>query len=1084
MRGDIAGRPTSDRARVGNRQLDDMGWDMHNAKLLLMVALLILTGSQVLADTTEPTIASVIVTPTVVAASDTVHVAVTATDDLGVAGVTADGLDIENTGGNLWEGDIAANPTIGTHTIAVVARDATGNTKADSSGSYRTAQVVGLRNDQVFSSTVAPALGQYLFQVWGKATFRDENTFTLNDGGSLSTWVICPGHGVCNDDYVSARGILDPSVPPAKLTNVQYRIHEQAPREQMTMADVTVGKDLQYAHNSCGLPYAVPMGTTLPVTIMTTDHSRVRLSKTIGGVGADSIVVNVAPGSASIPTFYVHGLDSSGVVDVIATAPGCLGKVFRATLAPSGFGIVTPGNFSTTAISGNTTLDVRSARLHPTTLAIQTWQRVRGGISVEVPVTSSDPAVGTIITSPIVFANGDNAVDALFDPAAAGTCKLTVGVPAGFSAPLSSREITATVTAADVVGMNETVGLDLQTTSTVRLEAAPPSPVDITVTVADPSKATVTIDPLVEGTGSVTFAGVSSTASQTFYVQGRGLGSTTMTLSAPGYSATTYTIDIKPSGFVIVVPSAINTTSFSSNTAIDIRPAYLREDTLAYQSYQRLRGGKTVEVTVTSSDPAVGVMTPATITFTPNTLSLNPGFDPIGPGTATVSVMPPADFSTPSSARQITATVTASDVLSGNETVGMDLQTTGSVHLEAAPPSPVDMTVTVADQSIATLATVATAEGSASVTFAGISTVSAKTFYVQGRSLGTTTMTCSAPGYSPMTYTITVVPSGFYIYSPGASHRTTLFSANTSITIRSARLNPTSLAIESVQAVRGGKNVSVEVTSSGPAVGAIVNSPITFGANVNSVNTSFDALTLGETTVAAETPAGFATPSQQTQTLISVEAPIINGQNETVGRDLQGTSTVSLEAAPPSPVTITVTVTDPTKATITTDPAVAGSGSITFTNVGNTASKSFYVQGRAIGTTTITSTAPGYADSSRTVTIDPSGFTIYNVGSITTTAGAANTTLQIRSARLNPSTFSFAVSMPVRGGLSVDVHVVSSDTSVGTITTSPLTFGANVQSVNTAFDPLTAGLTAVSVEPPAGFSTPTTSRVINATVNP
>lgn len=130
---------------------------MRNGMLLLIAALMVMAGVQALADTTAPTISSVVVTPTVVASWDTVHVAVTVTDDVGVASVTADGLDLENTGGDIWEGEIAANPSIGMHSVAVVAQDAAENSSTDSSGSYRTAQVLGLRNDQAFYSAVASA---------------------------------------------------------------------------------------------------------------------------------------------------------------------------------------------------------------------------------------------------------------------------------------------------------------------------------------------------------------------------------------------------------------------------------------------------------------------------------------------------------------------------------------------------------------------------------------------------------------------------------------------------------------------------------------------------------------------------------------------------------------------------------------------------------------------------------------------------------------------------------------------------------------------------------------------------------------
>ena len=61
---------------------------MRNQIFLLTTALIVMACGQALADTTAPTISSVVVTPAVVASWDTVHVAVTVTDDTGVANVT------------------------------------------------------------------------------------------------------------------------------------------------------------------------------------------------------------------------------------------------------------------------------------------------------------------------------------------------------------------------------------------------------------------------------------------------------------------------------------------------------------------------------------------------------------------------------------------------------------------------------------------------------------------------------------------------------------------------------------------------------------------------------------------------------------------------------------------------------------------------------------------------------------------------------------------------------------------------------------------------------------------------------------
>jgi len=61
----------------------------------------------------------------------------------------------------------------------------------------------------------------------------------------------------------------------------------------------------------------------------------------------------------------------------------------------------------------------------------------------------------------------------------------------------------------------------------------------------------------------------------------------------------------------------------------------------------------------------------------------------------------------------------------------------------------------------------------------------------------------------------------------------------------------------------------------------------------------------------------------------------------------------------------------------------------------------------------------------------------------------------------------------VRPGLpgAVNVEVASSSPAVGTITTSPLAFNANVTSQTTQFDPQAAGVTTISVTTPTRFDT-------------
>jgi hypothetical protein len=163
---------------------------------------------------------------------------------------------------------------------------------------------------------------------------------------------------------------------------------------------------------------------------------------------------------------------------------------------------------------------------------------------------------------------------------------------------------------------------------------------------------------------------------------------------------------------------------------------------------------------------------------------------------------------------------------------------------------------------------------------------------------------------------------------------------------------------------------------------------------------------------------------------------------------------------------------------------VAGGTSLTLTNVTTTTVGTIFAQGRGLGNTTITVTAPGYTNGVSNVTVDPSGF-ILNMSNITTTAGAANTTLRVDAARLTPGTLNYVTSQPLRGGLTVNVPVTSSNTAVGTIVGSPAVFNpGDTVNFGTAFDPAAAGTSTVGIATPAGFSTPSNLQLITATVNP
>jgi hypothetical protein len=129
--------------------------------------------------------------------------------------------------------------------------------------------------------------------------------------------------------------------------------------------------------------------------------------------------------------------------------------------------------------------------------------------------------------------------------------------------------------------------------------------------------------------------------------------------------------------------------------------------------------------------------------------------------------------------------------------------------------------------------------------------------------------------------------------------------------------------------------------------------------------------------------------------------------------------------------------------------------------------------------------APGYNDATSNITVNPSGFVLLSQN-FTTNASAQNTPLTVAAALLDPTFLNFSQEQELRGGLGqVSVALTSSNTGVGTIANTPAVLtGGQSRSTAAAFDPAGAGTATITITAPAGFSTPSNSQHITATVNP
>lgn len=891
-------------------------------------------------------------------------------------------------------------------------------------------------------------------------------TVSVASGSSVATAVVT-GKLVAGSTTItaSATGYTSGSV----VVNVS--VHA------LTVPNVTVGKNLQ-ASSTVTLSAAATAAVT--VTITSPDTSKVLVSSSATAKGSGSATATVGTGGTTSTAVYIQALTDSGSVTLTAKAPGYTDTTFTVSLAPSGFIIKngTLGSLNTTTNAADTTLTVYPAYLEAGTLNVVDTQSVRAGMgTVTVKLGDSSTAVGTITPTSITFQDGQLSGTTVFHPLTTGNTDISVTEPSGFSTPAQFQKVPVTVGQPTITLNSVKVGKDLQTQDTVYLSApAPTGGVDVTVTSSDPSKVVLSTSPTTAGTANVTVhvnAGVQGLP--VFYVQGLSdTGGATLTATATNFTDGTADVGLMPSGFLIS-SGDINSGS-SGDSSIALTTSVLQPVTFAPAGIvQAMRpGAGPVSITLNNSNAAVGtVSTP--VTFNANEQTATATFHPLASGSTTISLVTPAGFSTPSQYQSITASVGLPGLSTQTAiSVGNNLQISNLVTLGSTPANPVSVTITSNAASIAGISSDPTQPGSGTVTFSSV-TGSTPRFYIQGISQGTTTLTVSAPGYTSTSIHVAVNPSGFIFGSP--SFRVSA-NTDTTVTVAPAMLDGVNLSFVALQPLRGGLSEQIALSSDNPAAGTIT-SPVSFAANQSTGTATFHAVADGSSNITLAQPSGFSTPTTYATITASVGLPGLTTTTAmTIGKDLQLMNQVTLGVKPTSAVAVTITSSSASVASISADPTLAGSGSVTFSNItGST--PAFYVQGLSVGTTTLTVSASGYNNATINVTVKPSGFVVTSTG-FTTSVGT-DTGVGIASALLDTTTLIPLGVQPIRGGLTVSVPVTSSSTATGTVA-SPISFTGNQGAGGTIFHPVATGTTNITVGTPTGFSTPSANTSITATV--
>jgi hypothetical protein len=253
--------------------------------------------------------------------------------------------------------------------------------------------------------------------------------------------------------------------PSLKVPATQNAVFATVKQAGMAVADdLILGQHLQ-------LPVALSLGEPAPeggvtVTLTSADPKNLILSTDPNEVGKESLEIRIPAGTVTVP-YYLQALGRSGAVSHTATASGYSSRTGTITLAPSGVILSldkhgppdraeiarpeTAGGKRTAFVSllsdpSPSKLIVYTAYLDPATrrCADITVQPLRAGLSVELDLTNSDPAIGTADRKVVIKGGSDHGL-ASFKPIKGGETVISVSTPPGFLTPSNFIELLAIV---------------------------------------------------------------------------------------------------------------------------------------------------------------------------------------------------------------------------------------------------------------------------------------------------------------------------------------------------------------------------------------------------------------------------------------------------------------------------------------------------------------------------------------------------------------------------------------------------------------------------------------------------------------
>lgn len=601
-----------------------------------------------------------------------------------------------------------------------------------------------------------------------------------------------------------------------------------------------VGQDLQNG-------VTIASGVVATLTVRSDDPSRLLLSSDPRAPGAGAVEIQ------SGAKIYLQALASDGVVYVRVSGNNIEESAFPVILTKSVAVLSVPYGSSsmpvrTTTQSPDLGFEVR---LVADSEYASTENALRAGASVvEAEVVSSNEQVARPLSSRVSIRPGETATATFKIRAVApGDAVIRVLPPAQFATGEAVRAIPVKVAQPSFAFEAMKIGRDLVVSREMRIESGVslPSTVIVTLTSSDPSKVLLAqrSDQPGQSKLSLPYSGNSST---TFYMHGVADGSCTITASASGLDDSSFTATVGPPSITL------NKTDL----------VYTRSSPELYLSFNApVRPGARFTIPVRSSDPAVASVE-SPVTITEGQVSGKLKITGVRPGTAVISMDLPEGI-VANGPSNFTLTVEDPPVpvsfTSRSFSIGKDLQLWPFMDLKAA------VTLSSSDPSKLLISTDPKAAGRASVTLEDAQYRPSVYFQALSDS-GSATVTFSAPGFKDVVVTINFCPSGFQFNGAVASVSMT---RTADLEIRPATLCSTPDYTSDPRSIRGGLGpLTVAVSIDKPAVGTLKPSSVVFAAGSDRGVATFTPAGLGSAIVSLTPPAGFVTPIQYGQLVVTV----------------------------------------------------------------------------------------------------------------------------------------------------------------------------------------------------------------------